>query len=172
MSKRLLPNDDKIIELYEKEKKSCKEICRMYGLSVNSSTNIGIRLKKLGVNIRKDAGENHHNWKGGRIVKGDGYIGIWKPQHKKADNQGYVYEHTLIVEEKLKRSLNRDEEIHHINLDKTDNNIENLCLCTHKTHIKIHRSIEKLIPILLQRNIIYFDNESKEYKIKQGIALL
>ena len=170
MSKRLLPSDDKIIELYEKEKKSCKEICRMYGLSVNSSTNIGIRLKKLGVNIRKDAGENHHNWKGGRIVKGDGYIGIWKPQHKKADNQGYVYEHTLIVEEKLKRSLNRDEEIHHINLDKTDNNIENLCLCTHKTHIKIHRSIEKLIPILLQRNIIYFDNESKEYKIKQEIV--
>jgi hypothetical protein len=65
MSKRLLPSDDKIIELYEKEKKSCKEICRMYGLSVNSSTNIGIRLKKLGINIRKDAGENHHNWKGG-----------------------------------------------------------------------------------------------------------
>ena len=166
MSKRLLPSDDKIIELYEKEKKSCKEICRMYGLSVNSSTNIGIRLKKLGINIRKDAGENHHNWKGGRILKGDGYIGIWNPKHKKADNQGYVYEHTLIIEEKLKRNLNKDEEIHHINLNKQDNDINNLYLCSHKIHLKIHRSMEKLIPYLLKKNIIFFDKTNKEYRIK------
>ena len=47
MSKKMIPNDEKLIELYEKEKKSCKEICRLYGLSENSSTNIGIKLKKL-----------------------------------------------------------------------------------------------------------------------------
>jgi len=167
MSKRLLPNDEKIIELYTKQKKSCKEICRMYGLSTNSSTNLGIRLKKLGIEIRKDAGENHHNWKGGRIIKGDGYVGIWKPEHKKADNQGYVYEHTLIIEEQIKRPLNKDEEIHHINLNKKDNNIDNLCLCDHKTHLKIHRSMERLIPYLLEKNIIFFDKEDNEYKIKK-----
>ena len=166
MSKKLLPNDDKIIELYEKEKKSCKEICRMYGLSPNSSTNLGIRLKKLGIKIRKDAGENHHNWKGGKIIKGDGYIGIWNPNHIKADNQGYVYEHTLIIEKKIKRHLHQNEEIHHINLNKKDNNIENLCLCTHKEHLTIHRSVEKIIPYLLEQNIIFFDKENKEYKIK------
>lgn len=166
MSKRLLPNDDILIDLYVNKKITCKEICRMYGLSTGSSTNLGRRLKKLGVKIRKDAGENHHNWKGGRIIKGDGYVGIWKPGHKKADNQGYVYEHTLIIESQIQRNLNKDEEVHHINLNKQDNNINNLCLCTHKTHLKIHRSMEKLIPVLLEKDIIYFDNESNEYKIK------
>lgn len=165
MSKRMLPNDEKIIELYEKEKKSCKEICRMYGLSEKSSTNVGIRLKKLGIKIRKDAGKNHHNWKGGRIIKGDGYIGIWNPNHKKADNQGYVYEHTLVMEKFLKREISKEEEIHHININKQDNNISNLCLCSHQEHLKIHRSIEKLIPYLLDKKIIYFDKKIKEYKL-------
>ena len=167
MSKKLLPSDEELVRLYKEEKKSCKEICRIYGLSINSSTNVGIKLKKLGIKIRKDAGENHHNWKGGRIIKGDGYIGVWKPEHKKADSQGYVYEHILVIEETLNRSLTTKEEIHHINLDKTANQINNLCLCcTHKEHTKIHRSIEKLIPYLLEKNIIYFNNEEKEYKLK------
>ena len=56
MSKKMIPNDEKLIELYKKEKKSCKEICRLYGLSENSCTNIGIKLKKLGFTIIKDAG--------------------------------------------------------------------------------------------------------------------
>lgn len=169
MSKKMIPNDEKLIELYEKEKKSCKEICRLYGLSENSSTNIGIKLKKLGVTIRKDAGENHHNWKGGIINKGDGYIGIWKPEHPRADMQGYVYEHTLIMEQKLKREILKEEEIHHINLNKKDNGINNLCLCSHKEHLKIHRSIEKIIPCLLNKKIIYFDKGKKEYKVSKEL---
>lgn len=167
MSKKLLPDDSKLIELYVKDKKSCKEICRMYGLSVNSSSNLGVKLKKLGIEIRKDAGENHHNWKGGKIIKGDGYIGIWKPDHKKADSLGYVYEHTLVLEQVLHRELLKNEEVHHINLNKTDNDINNLCLCNHETHMKIHRSIEKLIPTLLKQNIIYFDKVDNEYKFKE-----
>lgn len=171
MSKKMIPNDEKLIELYEKEKKSCKEICRLYGLSENSSTNIGIKLKKLGVAIRKDAGENHHNWKGGIINKGDGYIGIWKPEHPRADMQGYVYEHTIIMEQKLKREILKEEEIHHINLNKKDNSINNLCLCSHKEHLKIHRSIEKIIPCLLNKKIIYFDIEKKEYKVAKELLI-
>lgn len=165
MAKRMIPTDEKLIELYVKQKKSCKEICRLYGLSENSSTNIGIKLKKLGVTIRKDSGKNHHNWKGGKISKGNGYVGIWKPEHYKADKQGYVYEHTLVMEQKIKRKISKEEEIHHINLNKKDNDINNLCLCSHKEHIKIHRSIEKVIPYLLNNKIIYFDEEDKEYKI-------
>lgn len=57
MSKKLLPSDEELVRLYKEEKKSCKEICRIYGLSTNSSTNVGIKLKKLGIKIRKNAGE-------------------------------------------------------------------------------------------------------------------
>ena len=45
MSKRMIPSDEEIKRIYLEEKKSCKEICRMFGLSENSSSNIGIRLK-------------------------------------------------------------------------------------------------------------------------------
>lgn len=158
MSKKMIPNDEKLIELYEKEKKSCKEICRLYGLSENSSTNIGIKLKKLGVTIRKDAGKNHHNWKGGIISKGDGYIGIWKPKHPRADKQGYVYEHTLVYEKEKGILPSKNEVIHHIDMDKHNNSIDNLYLCNNKEHLEIHRSLEKIVRTLIDRNIIEFQN--------------
>lgn len=167
MSKRLLPNDDVLKDLYVIQRKSCKEICRMYGLKSGSSTNLGRMLKRMGIEVRKDAGEFHHNWKGGKILKGDGYIGIWNPHHEKADSQGYVYEHTLIMEKSIGRKIANNEEIHHINLNKTDNRLDNLCLCTHQDHQKIHRSIEKLIPKLLEKSLIYFDKNEQAYIFKE-----
>ena len=143
---------------------SCKEICRRYGLSSGSSTNLGRKLKQMGIKIRKDAGENHHNWKGGRIIKGDGYYGIWSPDHPRADKQGYVYEHTLAAEKKYGRLPTELEVVHHINLDKLDNSVDNLWLCDNKSHLVCHRSIEKLIKPLLEKGVIGFNNG--EYYIK------
>lgn len=158
MSRRKLPNDEKILSLYVEEKKSCKEICRMYGLSEKSSSNIAIKLKQMGVKIRKDAGENHHNWKGGIISKGDGYIGIWKPEHSRADKQGYVYEHTLIYEKEKGILPSKNEVIHHIDMDKHNNSIDNLYLCNNKEHARTHRSLEKIVRDLIERDIIEFQN--------------
>lgn len=168
MSKRLLPSDEKIIKLYVDDKKSCKEICRMYGLSENSSSNIGIRLKKLGISIRKDAGKNHHNWKGGKIIKGDGYIGIWNPSHERSDKQGYVYEHTLVYENYNGVLPSDGEVIHHIDMDKSNNDIKNLYLFKNaKEHAISHRSLEKIVKTLLEKNIIYFKDGI--YKIKENL---
>ena len=69
------------------------------------------------------------NWKGGKITYiQTGYIRIYRPKHPLADHQGYVKEHRLIMEEKLGRYLKRNEVIHHINGNKSDNRIENLAL--------------------------------------------
>lgn len=164
MSKRLLPQKDKIIELYVDKKMTCKEICRKYGLSPNSSTNLSRKLREWGIEIRKDAGMYHHNWKGGKIIKGDNYIGIWMPAHKRADNQGYIYEHTLVYQQNTGYLPQKNEVIHHIDLDKHNNNFNNLYLCNHKQHAILHRSIESLIKPLLEKDIIYFDNGI--YKLK------
>ena len=153
---RKLPSWEKVYDLYVNDRKSLADICRMYGLSESSKSNISRKLKEMGVEIRQDKGENHHAWKGGRIIKGDGYFGIWKPEHERADNQGYVYEHTLIVEEKLGRLPRKDEVVHHINLDKLDNSPSNLWLCVNREHLICHRSIEKLIKPLLECGIIEF----------------
>lgn len=158
MSKRKLPSIEAVIDDYINKKLNLAQICDKYGLSKGSKGNISIMLKKNGVKIRKDAGENHHNWKGGIISKGDGYIGIWKPEHSRADKQGYVYEHTLIYEKEKGILPSKNEVIHHIDMDKHNNSIDNLYLCNNKEHAQTHRSLEKIVRDLIERDIIEFQN--------------
>ncbi len=154
--KRKLPEWDVVVDLYVNQQKNLAEICRMHGLSEGSKSNISRKLRQMGIEIRQDKGTNHHAWSGGRIVKGDGYVGVWNPRHERADKQGYVYEHTLVVEEALGRLPGENEVVHHINLDKQDNTPSNLWVCGNKEHIVCHRSVEKLIKPLLEHGVIEF----------------
>lgn len=159
LSRKKLPNDDVVVDLYVNQHKTCKEICRMYGLSEKSSHGVSIILQRNGIVIPKQGrGPDSYGWKGGRIIKGDGYYGVWNPEHERADNQGYVYEHTLVYEENTGELPQKGEVLHHIDLDKLNNDFTNLFLCGHKEHLVCHRSIEKLIKPLLELGIIYFDN--------------
>lgn len=156
MSKKMLPDDETIIDLYVNKKLNCKQILNMYGMKSGSTHCLVDKLKLHGISIRRDAGENHHNWKGGVVDKGRGYIGIWKPDHPRASHQGYVYAHTLEYEKNTGYLPQKGETIHHIDMDKHNNNFSNLYLCTNRKHAIAHRSVEKLVKELLKRNIIEF----------------
>ena len=82
--------------------------------------------------------ENNPNWKGGRIKDGGGYIRIKLPNHPRAYSDGYVFEHRIIIESKLKRMLKPEEEVHHIDGDKENNRIDNLLLTTRAEHTRLH----------------------------------
>ena len=56
-----------------------------------------------------------------------------------------VQEHRVIMERELKRPLQPDEIVHHINGIKDDNRVENLFVMTAKEHNNFHRP-EKVIP--------------------------
>ena len=72
-----------------------------------------------------------------------GYKLIHSPNHPNAV-KGYVLEHRLIVEKKIGRKLKKEEVVHHINDNKTDNKIENLMLFpTNKEHIKFHTKLRQ-----------------------------
>jgi 5-methylcytosine-specific restriction endonuclease McrA len=68
----------------------------------------------------------------------------------KINKQGYVIlkdgelEHRIIIERFIERKLLSTEVIHHIDLDKTNNNIENLWLFKNqKEHSKWHIKLKK-----------------------------
>ena len=74
-------------------------------------------------------GTSSPSWKGGRVVTSGKYIGVYQPEHPKASiRDGYVLEHRLVMEKKLKRYLLDKETVHHINGNTKDNRIENLQL--------------------------------------------
>jgi len=72
-----------------------------------------------------------------------GYVIVYARDHPMADARGYVPEHRLIMAETLGRTLTSDEDVHHINHDKTDNRPQNLELLTHGTHSTHHPGTRK-----------------------------
>lgn len=76
--------------------------------------------------------ETHGNWRGGRLVTGDGYIQVQvqanDPMACMRQRSGYVLEHRLVMARAIGRPLSPSETVHHINGDRTDNRIENLQL--------------------------------------------
>ena len=71
------------------------------------------------------------------ISKGD-YQYALVPEHPKATKNGYVLMHRIVIENNLKRLLNDNEIVHHIDGNKKNNNIENLQVMESKAHNKMH----------------------------------
>jgi hypothetical protein len=86
------------------------------------------------LNPHRDSGPTHSCWKGGTYKTYQGYIMEWKPDHPFANNDGYVYQHRLVLEQKLGRYLTEEEQTHHINGNREDNRPDNLQLIDAHEH--------------------------------------
>ena len=64
--------------------------------------------------------ERNGRWLGGRTYHKRGYLYV------RTEDGQYVFEHRLVMEEMLGRSLLKEESVHHINGVKDDNRPENL----------------------------------------------
>jgi len=106
-------------------------------------------------------GENHFNWKGGRIKKSCGYVlvKIPNPFPIMEDNRGYIREHRLVMAQYLDRPLKDWEIVHHRNHIRNDNRIENLRL----HEISDHQAIT-----ILETKIKKLEEEIKRLRVKGG----
>lgn len=101
-----------------------------------------LKRNKIKINSKRKSilkGTDHHSWKGGRRLQ-KGYVQVQALGHPNArPSDGYIYEHRLVMSQKLGRPLGEEEIVHHINGDTLDNRIENLELIeSNGKHISEH----------------------------------
>jgi hypothetical protein len=132
-------------------------------------------MKKMGIVSRRAAKreqrrEANSNWRGGRVLQatkkrqrgertsfGNGYYYILMPEHPNAGSGGYVAEHVFVLTQHLGRSLAKGEMVHHINLNKHDNRLENLALTSAREHAVWHLQLEELAVTFMAEGRIAFD---------------
>lgn len=133
-------------EHYIDKQMSTVQIAQLVGSTVGNvgshlrSAGIPLRTSKEGIAARYPDGRNGEqaaNWRGGRQVR-NGYIMIYVPDHPRATKAGAVFEHIVVAEKKIGRSLLPGEVVHHINEIPDDNRPENLEVMTRQEHVKTH----------------------------------
>src|SRR5665213_1017657 len=81
-------------------------------------------------------GAGNPAWKGGRQITPNGYIYIYAPEHPSriGKRNKNVFQHRLVMEQKLGRYLTKTEIVHHLNGVRNDNRPENLVVVDRNNH--------------------------------------
>lgn len=88
------------------------------------------------------SGPNNYHWSGGRKKHSGGYVLVYAPDHPHRDRNGFVLEHRIVMENALGRILDESEIVHHKNLIKNDNRIENLQVMKRDEHARLHANMK------------------------------
>lgn len=140
-----------------KVKKNCAVCgCGFYVKLSHSSRRVTCSKKCDGIRKRKmydgESNPNYGNkgrknplFKTGRRTTHYGYIIVYKPDHPNSREDGYIFEHRLVMSEHLNRPLKEWEIVHHKDEDKQNNKIENLEIMTLSQHQRHHSSLKILL---------------------------
>jgi hypothetical protein len=71
-------------------------------------------------------------------INNAGYKVVRRPDHKKTNSEGYVLEHTLKAQQKIRREVKHNEVVHHKDGNKLNNKPSNLQVMTRSRHTTLH----------------------------------
>ena len=123
------------------------EIGRRLGLSTST---VQRAIAGRGLTLRTARSRVSYDRAVARVINGDckivdGYRKLFLPFHL-GQGTGWVYEHRIIAERKLNRSLVSGEIVHHINQRRADNDPANLEVMSVAEHQALHRDLLKEEP--------------------------
>ena len=101
------------------------------------------------------------SWKGGRYLTENGYYRVYQGNGK------YAYEHKIVARKHFGRSLTKDEKVHHIDLNKINNDPANFFVCRNKRqHSRIHSQLEEL-GLSFLKTAIWYNEETFKYQLSR-----
>lgn len=151
-----LVTEDELRELYIVKKLSMVDIADMYEVSVST---VKRAMNKHNIQIRTIA---EVKFKGAVKYDKKGYR--WISYYDSEGNYCRQQEHRYVMEQHLGRKLTPEEDVHHVDFDKTNNDISNLRLLEHKQHTELHHNIQKLERIEWLIDYVKTNNKYPDYE--------
>lgn len=140
-------------------------------------------MEKMGIERRVAAkrdqrGALNTTWKGGRVLAaknkrqrgerasfGNGYFYILDRFHPNAKSGGYVAEHIVVATKARGRALDTGEMVHHIDLNKHNNELKNLAITTASAHAIWHAQLEEIAVSFMREGLVAFDPTRGYYRV-------
>lgn len=151
-TRKFFASSDELRRFYVDQGHTIRWLSEHYRVSVRTVNNwldaYGLRLTSEQL-IERQKGRSSWNYRGYKMTQ-RGYVYVRRLGHPAANRDGYVMEHRLVMEAAIGRAVLPAEQIHHIDLSKANNRIENLMLFpSAAAHTEFHKYLERVAVHLL-----------------------
>lgn len=145
------------------------DLCILYGVSGRVvdrwKKELGLPRRVVGLQDKS----KHMDWKRGVSQRPDEYRMIWMPDHPYACQNGYIREHRYVMEQHIGRYLLPEEVVHHIDGNRTNNDISNLELFANNPE-HIHQTTHFELPDGLDLRVLYVDQKMSSRSIAKSLG--